>query len=63
MPWRLYFKSGRVKLELALVKGKKLWDKRRDIQRPRHGARAGALGRALKAALGRGTRGRGRGKV
>ncbi len=32
VPWRLYFKGGRVKLELALVKGKKLWDKRRDIQ-------------------------------
>ncbi len=32
VPWRLYFKHGRVKLELALVKGKKLWDKRRDIQ-------------------------------
>jgi SsrA-binding protein len=32
VPWRLYFKNGRVKLELALVKGKKLWDKRRDIQ-------------------------------
>jgi SsrA-binding protein len=32
VPWRMYFKGGRVKLELALVKGKKLWDKRRDIQ-------------------------------
>jgi len=32
VPWRLYFKNGRVKLELALVKGKKLWDRRRDIQ-------------------------------
>ncbi|MEO7039127.1 MAG: SsrA-binding protein SmpB [Candidatus Elarobacter sp.] len=32
VPWRLYFKGGRVKIELALVKGKKLWDKRRDIQ-------------------------------
>ena len=32
VPWRLYFKNGRVKIELALVRGKKLWDKRRDIQ-------------------------------
>ena len=32
VPWRLYFKKGRVKIELALVRGKKLWDKRRDIQ-------------------------------
>ena len=32
VPWRLYFKNGRVKLELALVRGKKLWDRRRDIQ-------------------------------
>ncbi len=32
VPWRLYFKNGRVKMELALVKGKKLWDRRRDIQ-------------------------------
>jgi len=32
VPWRMYFKNGRVKLELALVKGKKLWDRRRDIQ-------------------------------
>jgi SsrA-binding protein len=32
VPWRLYFKNGRVKIELALARGKKLWDKRRDIQ-------------------------------
>jgi SsrA-binding protein len=32
VPWRLYFKHGRVKIELALVKGKKVWDRRRDIQ-------------------------------
>jgi SsrA-binding protein len=32
VPWRLYFKRGRVKIELALVRGKKLWDRRRDIQ-------------------------------
>jgi len=28
IPTRLYFKNGRVKVELALAKGKQLWDKR-----------------------------------
>jgi SsrA-binding protein len=31
VPTRLYFKDGRVKVELALAKGKDLHDKRRDI--------------------------------
>jgi SsrA-binding protein len=31
VPTRLYFKNGRVKVELALAKGKELHDKRRDI--------------------------------
>jgi SsrA-binding protein len=31
VPLRLYFKNGRVKVELALAKGKKVYDKRRDI--------------------------------
>jgi len=31
IPLRLYFKGGRVKLELGLMRGKKLWDKRRTI--------------------------------
>ncbi len=31
IPLRLYFKRGKVKLELALARGKKLYDKRRDI--------------------------------
>lgn len=31
IPLRLYFKSGRVKVELALAKGKKVYDKRHDI--------------------------------
>ena len=31
VPTRLYFKGGRVKVELALAKGKELRDKRRDI--------------------------------
>lgn len=31
IPLRLYFKNGRVKVELALAKGKKFYDKRHDI--------------------------------
>ena len=31
VPLRMYFKAGKVKVELGLVKGKKLWDKRRTI--------------------------------
>lgn len=31
IPLQLYFKDGRVKLELAVAKGKKLYDKRHDI--------------------------------
>lgn len=31
VPLRLYFKNGRVKLELGLMRGKKIWDKRRSI--------------------------------
>jgi len=31
IPLRLYFKKGRVKVELALAKGKNVYDKRRDI--------------------------------
>ena len=31
IPLRLYFKDGKVKVELALAKGKKVYDKRRDI--------------------------------
>jgi SsrA-binding protein len=33
VPTRLYFKEGRVKVELALARGKELHDKRRDIAR------------------------------
>jgi SsrA-binding protein len=33
VPLSLYFKDGRVKVELALVKGKKLYDKREDIKK------------------------------
>ena len=31
VPLRLYFKNGKVKVEIALVKGKRLYDKREDI--------------------------------
>ena len=31
VPLRLYFKNGRVKVEIALAKGKKVYDKRHDI--------------------------------
>ena len=33
IPLRLYFKGGRVKLEFATAKGKRLWDKRQDIMK------------------------------
>jgi SsrA-binding protein len=31
VPLSLYFSDGRVEVELALVKGKKTWDKRHDL--------------------------------
>lgn len=31
VPLRLYFKNGRVKVEIALARGKKLYDKREDL--------------------------------
>ena len=33
VPVRIYFKHGRAKCELALVKGKKVWDRREEIRR------------------------------
>ena len=33
IPVRMYFKNGRVKVELALAKGKQLWDKRETDRR------------------------------
>ncbi len=33
VPLKLYFKKGRVKVELALAKGKRVYDKREDIAR------------------------------
>ena len=32
IPTRLYFKRGKVKLDLAVARGKKLWDKRRETK-------------------------------
>tara|TARA_Y100001935_G_scaffold140429_1_gene116049 strand:+ start:28 stop:489 length:462 start_codon:yes stop_codon:yes gene_type:complete len=33
IPLKLYFKGGKVKLEFATAKGKRLWDKRQDIMK------------------------------
>lgn len=33
VPLKLYFKNGKVKVELAVVRGKKMYDKRRDIDK------------------------------
>lgn len=33
IPLRLYFKNGKVKVELGLARGKKIYDKREDIKR------------------------------
>ena len=33
IPYRVYFKRGRVKVELVLAKGKKVYDKREDIRK------------------------------
>jgi len=33
VPLRLYLKDGRIKAEIALVRGKKVYDRRREIQR------------------------------
>jgi SsrA-binding protein len=42
IPLRLYLSKGRVKVEIALARGKKLWDKREDAKRrdQEHEARA-----------------------
>ena len=41
VPLRLYFKGGRVKVEIAVVRGKKLYDKRETEKAPRSGPRSG----------------------
>ena len=33
IPVRMYFKNGKIKVELALAKGKQLWDKRETERR------------------------------
>ena len=33
IPYRVYFKNGKVKVELVLAKGKKVYDKREDIRK------------------------------
>jgi SsrA-binding protein len=49
VPLRLYFKRGRVKVELGLAKGKKMHDKREDIARKDADREARAvMGRARK---------------
>lgn len=52
VPIRLYFKNGRVKVELGLAKGKKTHDKRSDIARK-------TADREAKAAMGRARKERG----
>ena len=50
IPTRLYFKNGRVKVELALAKGKQLWDKRETERRRTADKEArDAIGRSRKA--------------
>jgi SsrA-binding protein len=49
VPLRLYFKGGRAKVELALAKGKKNYDKREDMARK-------TADREARAAIGRGRR-------
>jgi SsrA-binding protein len=33
VPLRIYFKAGKAKVELALAKGKRLYDKRQELKR------------------------------
>ena len=49
IPTRMYFKSGRVKVEIALAKGKQLWDKRETERRRTQEAEAREAIRARKA--------------
>jgi SsrA-binding protein len=49
VPLSLYFKDGRAKVEIALAKGKKSWDKRHSIaERQANREKEQALGRRLK---------------
>jgi SsrA-binding protein len=56
VPTRLYFKDGHVKVEIALARGKKLYDKRSDI------AKRDADREVERAMRGRGRRGAGGGR-
>lgn len=49
IPTRMYFKNGRVKVEIALAKGKQLWDKRETERRRTQEAEAREAIRARKA--------------
>lgn len=49
IPLSLYFKDGRAKVEIALAKGKKSWDKRQSLaERDANKEKEQALGRHLK---------------
>ena len=49
VPTALYFKDGRAKVEIALAKGKKTWDKRQSLAaRQADREKEQALGRRLK---------------
>jgi len=49
VPLSLYFKDGRAKVEIALAKGKKSWDKRHSIaERQANREKEQAVGRRLK---------------
>ncbi len=49
VPLSLYFKDGRAKVEVALAKGKKTWDKRQALaERQANREKEQALGRRLK---------------
>lgn len=53
VPLSMYFKDGKVKVEIALAKGKKSYDKRQDIaKRDADRTISRALGRALKGRFG-----------
>jgi len=49
IPTRMYFKNGKVKVEIALAKGKQLWDKRETERRRTQEAEARDAIRARKA--------------
>jgi SsrA-binding protein len=53
VPLSLYFKDGRAKVEIALAKGKKTWDKRHALaERQANREKEQALGRRLKGSGG-----------